>query len=200
MKPEDVRPERQGLSSLQSAIRRNQSGFTLVEALISTFILTIGILSLAAVYGQGIIANTATQYQYIAQAKAEEAMETIYAARDSRQVTWGQIQNECSSTTGTTGIFLCGPQRLLAPGPDGLYGTADDDATHPDVIIAGPGPDGILGTADDVVIPLSFMTREIQIQNVITDGSIRQITIIMRYQVGNLMRTYQLVSYISQFS
>jgi type II secretory pathway pseudopilin PulG len=184
--------------------RKNKPGFTLIETLVSILIITTGILSLAAVYAQGLAVNSKTQFDYIAQAKAEEALETIFAARDSGQITWAQIQNTCSSTTGTTGIFLCGPQPLLAPGPDGLYGTADDDATNPNVIIAGPNSSGVLGTTagtpapGDVVIPLTFMTREIQIASLVTDGSLRQVTIIMRYTVAGSPRTYTLVSCISQ--
>lgn len=179
------------------ALRSKQaSGFTLLEALIAIVILSFGILSLAAVYAQGIQTSFMTQMDYIAEKKTEEAVETIFAARDSGQLTWPSIQN-----VSNAGVFLDGPTPLLAAGPDGLYGTADDDPTNPVVVILGPGPDGILGTPDDVVMSLAGMTRTIVITDVAGEaGVLRQITITMNYTVGALQRQYTLVSYIQQFT
>jgi type II secretory pathway pseudopilin PulG len=181
--------------------RNPQKGFSLIEAMISIAVLSFGILSLAAVFAQGLTFSQATQSDYIAQKKAEEAVESIFAARDTQSASWTQIQNVSQG-----GIFLDGPQSMYAPGlTNGLVGTANDDTTHPDVVIVGPGPDGILGTSDDVVVPLSAMTRQIQIIPVVTaagavEPNVRQITVTMTYQVGALPRTYTLVSYISSFS
>jgi len=204
MKRKDLRRAGQNPRCARPGVRKKDLGFTLMEALISILVVMLGLLSLEAVYTQGLSLNTQTQYDYIAQAKAEEAMETIYAARDSNQVNWVQIQNGTGAVGGTTGIFLPGPQPLLAPGPDGIYGTSDDDPSNPNVIIAGPNSSGALCSSagipapGSVVIPLTFMTRQIQIANVVTDGSVRQITITMTYTIGSSVRTYQLVSYISQ--
>lgn len=175
-------------------------GFTLLEAMIAMVILSFGILSLAAVYAQGIQTASMTQFDYIAEKKAEEAVETIFAARDSKQLAWGNIRNVTGSGGGADGVFLVGPQPLLAAGPDGLYGTADDVVTQPDVVILGPGPDKILGTADDVVMPLANMTRTIDIQDIPGEPGLRQITITMNYTVGAMTRQYTLVSYIAHFS
>jgi prepilin-type N-terminal cleavage/methylation domain-containing protein len=174
-----------------------QKGFTLLEAMIAIVILSFGILSLASVYAQGIQVASLTQFDYIAEKQAEEAVETIFAARDSKLLTWTSIQNV---TGAGGGIFLVGPQPLLAAGPDGLYGTADDDALNPTVVIVNPGPDKILGTADDVVMPLTNMTRTITIVDVPGSTGLRQITITMTYSVGRMTRQYTLVSYIAQFS
>jgi hypothetical protein len=101
---------------------------------------------------------------------------------------------------GNDGVFLVPPQPLLASGPDGLYGTADDDTANPDVVIVGPGPDKILGTADDVVMRLTNMTRTITITDVLGETALRQITITVRYTAGSMSRQYTLVSFIAQFS
>jgi hypothetical protein len=183
--------------------RNNQKGFSLMEAMIAVLVLSFGILSLAAVFAQGLLFSEASQFDYIAQKKSEEAVESIFNARNTQAKSWAQIQNV---SAGGGGIFLDGPQPLLAPGlADGLVGTANDDATHPDSVIVGPGPDGILGTADDVTVPLSNMQRTIQIDPVQDaagniEPNVRRITITMTYKVGRLNRTYQLVSYISAFS
>ena len=175
-----------------------QRGFTLIEAMISIVILSFGVLSLAVVYSQGLFYANVTQIDYIAEKKAEEAVETIFTARDTGLLTWAQIQNAGGSTNG---VFLVGPQALLDPGPDGLVGTADDDATLPDSVIVGPGPDGVLGTADDDKTNLNpWMTRTIQIQDVSGESNLRQVTVTINYTVGRSHRMFTLVSYISAFA
>lgn len=186
---------------LHNLRRNNQQGFSLMEAMIAVLVLSFGILSLAAVFAQGLLFSQASQFDYIAQKKSEEAVESIFNARNTQATSWAQIQNVSAG-----GIFLDGAQPLLAPGlVNGLVGTAGDDAAHPDSVIVGPGPDGILGTADDVVIPLSNMQRTIVIAPVFDaagniEPNVRTVTITMTYKVGRLNRTYTLVSYISAFS
>jgi type II secretory pathway pseudopilin PulG len=180
----------------QRKISRHPAGFTLIEAMISIVILSFGVLSLAAVYAQGIMYASLTQYDYIAEKKAEEAVETIFTARDTKVLTWAQIQN-----TAQGGVFLGGPQPLLDPGADGLVGTADDNAALPDSIIIGPGADGVLGTADDKVVNLNpWMTRTIAISAVTGEANLRQITVTINYKMGRIQRTYTLISYISPFA
>ncbi len=84
-------------------------------------------------------------------------------------------------------------------------GTLNDDTAHPDVVIIGPGPDGIMGTSDDAVIPLSGMTREIQITTVVDNTgntvlNLRQITVIMRYMAVSGQKTQTFISYISPWA
>jgi type II secretory pathway pseudopilin PulG len=180
----------------QRKMSRQLAGFTLIEAMISIVILSFGVLSLAAVYAQGIMFASLTQYDYIAEKKAEEAIETIFTARDTKILTWAQIQN-----VSTGGVFLDNAQPLLDPGADGLVGTADDNIALPDSIIIGPGVDGKLGTADDVVVNLNpWMTRTIAMIPVAGETNLRQITITINYQVGRIKRTYTLISYISTFA
>jgi type II secretory pathway pseudopilin PulG len=179
---------------------KQQAGFTILEALIAIAILSFGILSLAAVYAQGIQVANMTQLDYIAEKKAEEAVETIFAARDSKILAWTNIRNVTGAGGANDGVFLVGAQPLLAAGPDGLYGTADDDAANPTVVIVGPGPDKILGTNDDVTMSLKNMTRTILIADVPSEPGLRQITITMNYTAGRMTRNYTLISYIAQFS
>src|SRR5260221_8543732 len=116
---------------------KHNLGFSLLEMMIAIAILSFGILSLAVVFSQGLLFSQATQMDYIAQKKAEEAVESIFTARDIQETSWPQIQNVSQG-----GIFLDGPQNLYAPGlNNGLVGTAGDDVTHPDGVITGPGPD-----------------------------------------------------------
>lgn len=175
---------------------RKQSGFTMIETMIAMVILAFGILSLASIFSQGLKASSQTQIQYIAQQKAQEAMESIFTARDTRLLTTAQINNVANG-----GIFMDGPQPLLASGPDGLFGTADDDANNPDSIVVAPGPDNMFGTADDIAIPLNpWMTRTIVIAPAANTANLKTITITINWTYQGRSSQYQLVSFISNFS
>lgn len=181
-------------------VMRRQSGFTLLEAMISIVVLSVGVLSLAAVYGQGIYYATQAQYDYIAEKKAEQAVEAMFTARDIKSLTWANIQNVSQG-----GVFLDGAQKMLVPGPDGLVGTQSDLGSADEVIITGPGPDKIFGTADDTTTDLNpWMTRTIAIAPVLVAGNaepnLRQVTVTINYKLGNMTHTYTLVSYISAFA
>jgi type II secretory pathway pseudopilin PulG len=170
------------------------AGFTLIEAAIAVVILSFGILSLAATMADSIAYMNGSQDDYIAQQKAEEGVESVFFARDSKLYTWAQIENASNG-----GIFLDGAEPLLHPGANGIVGTIDDETNNPDVILE-PGPDGILGTADDIKMPLSNFTRQILISNVAGEPNLRQIQVIIQYTAGRFQRKYTLTSYISAFS
>jgi prepilin-type N-terminal cleavage/methylation domain-containing protein len=175
---------------------RKQKGFTLLETMIAMAILSFGVLSMASFFSQGLQNSNRVQMQYIANEKAQEALETIFTSRDTQLLSFAEINNISQG-----GVFKDGPQPLLAPGPDGLVGTADDDASNPDVIITGPGPDGILGTTDDQSISLNpWMTRTIAIVPVNSYSNMVQITITVKYSYEGQVGQVQLVSYLSSYS
>lgn len=178
-----------------------QSGFTLIEAMISVLVLSFGVLSLAAVYAQGIFYANMSQMDYIAEKKAEAAMETIFTARDTKILTWNQICNKTGVSGASGGVFEDGPQPMIDAGPDGLIDTDDDNAAIPDVVITGPGADKTLGTADDDKVSLNpWMTRTVTIVPVAGETNLRQITVTIDFKVGKQHRTYSLISYISAYA
>lgn len=201
------------------ARRSGQSGFTLIETMIAMIVLTIGILALAAMLGTGLAYMTTSQYDYIAQQKAAEAVESVFEARDIGQTTWNTICNVgssvcCAGATGCTaaGIFLTGANPLCGAGPDGIIGTADDfngtscaggTLASPDAILV-PNNGGNLNPP--VAIPLSTYTRTITISSVtsstgVTINNLRQITVTINYSAGSFKnRSYTLNAYISNFS
>jgi prepilin-type N-terminal cleavage/methylation domain-containing protein len=170
--------------------RSNQAGFTLVETMFAIIILSGGLLALASAFAQGMVVINTTHYHQIAKEKASEAIESVFTSRDTRTITWAQIRNARNG-----GVFLDGEQQLRAPGNDGLVNTADDGVQETEVL---PGNDGRINTGDDVVFVLSMFTREIEITDIAQN--LRQIRVIVRYQVGHLTREYQLVAYISSFA
>jgi prepilin-type N-terminal cleavage/methylation domain-containing protein len=185
------------------------AGFTLVEVMISAAVLLIGLLAVLAAFGAVIASTQFSEQDMIAKQKALEALESIYTARNTQQVTFAQIVNVSSG-----GIFKDGYQPLLASGADGLLGTADDvnyPASGPcpsgPECIPLPGPDGILGTADDTYISLANFQRQILVSNVLEadgvtiDPNLKQITVNVQYfknQAGGT-RTYTVQALISAF-
>ncbi len=176
----------------------SSAGFTLIEAAIALLILSIGIMGLAAMMTNGIAFMGMSEADYIAQQKAEEAVESVFYARDSQLYTWSQIQNVSNG-----GIFQNGAEVLCDPGPDGIIDTADDNVNDLDAIYT-PGPSGTLDGADAVKQYLSNYTRTIAITNVVEPGVpttvLRQITVTINYKVGRFQRQYVLTSFICQWS
>jgi hypothetical protein len=171
------------------------AGFTLLEAMIAMCVLSFGILGLAAMMTDGVAYMNMSQADFIAQQKAEAAVESIFYARDSQLYTFAQIQNVSNG-----GIFVDGQNPLVDPGPDGIIDTADDYVNPVYDVIIAPGQSGILGGPDDIKMPLGNFTRQIIISNVANEPYLREITVIIRYTAGRFKRTYTLVSYISAFS
>ena len=92
--------------------RSADSGFTLIEVLISIFILTIGMLSLLGVFGLSMSATMTAQEDRIAKQLAQDAFESIYTARDTNNIPWSSIENVSG---GGTGIFVTGLHPLSKP-------------------------------------------------------------------------------------
>jgi len=172
------------------------AGFSLIEAMIAMVVLAFGVLGLAAMMTDGIAYMNMSQADFIAQQKAEAAIESIFYARDSKIYSWAQLQNVSTAP----GVFLDGPEVLCDPGPDGIVDTVDDNVNNLDVIWA-PGPNGILtDPANAIKMPLASYTRTIVIANVAADPNVRTITVTINYTAGRFKRSYTLTSYISRFS
>lgn len=187
--------------------RRNQAGFTLIETMIATLVLSIGLLGLAGILAQGLAYMNVSQYEYIAQQKASEAVESIFTARDQGQLTWTTICN-VSSTVCSGGIFLTGALPLCDPNTDGILGTQDDyvsgacpDAAHTDSVLL-PNSSGVFGTTP-VRMPLTSysFTRTITISAVTGVSNLRTIQVTIAYRAGRWpAMSYTLTTAISNFS
>lgn len=176
---------------------RDDAGFTLLETMVATLILVFGLLALAQAFVIGMTHMASSSYDVIAREKAREAVESVHTARDTRTIVWAQIRNVSNG-----GVFLDGAQALRGvPGSegDGLVNTGDD-AGLPEQVIVAPGEDQILGTDDDVEMPLTNFTREIEIRDIQNSPTLRQLRVIMRYRIGDQVRTYTLTTFVSSFS
>lgn len=176
--------------------RGDDAGFSLVESLVATGILGVGLLAVAAGFLQGMTLIKGSSFDILAREKAAETMESVFTARDTRTILWTQIKNVDGATGTDGGIFLDGPQPMKLAGVDGLVNTADDSNTIESIV--QPGLDGLLGTADDVRQGLSNFTREIEIRDV--SPTLRELRVIVRYRVGAQIREFVLATYISSYA
>lgn len=179
---------------------KKDAGFTLIEVLISMFILTIGLLSLLGVLGLAVSATMTSQEDGIAKQLAQDAFESIYTARDSANIQWTDIEN----TGGAGGIFITGFQPINQSGADAIIGTADDSGAGAQTLTL-PGPDGIVGTADDITMSLTSFRRQIVITDVVSGGSLvpnlKTVTVTIQYTTpqNRFAKQYVLSGFVSQY-
>ena len=166
----------------------------MLETLIAIVVLMIGLLAVLATFAMAIGNTTSVQHDSIARQKAAEAVESIYTARQTSQITFDKIQNVGAGT----GIFTAGFTAMTDPGPDGLDDTGDDVPAAP---VRLPGASGVItNTAADVLVNLGNFTRQIQIANVPGNPNVRQITVTVRYPVPQgWFKTYQVQALISSY-
>ncbi len=177
----------------------SDKGFSLIEVLVALGVLTAGVLGTAAVMSAGMQHLSSSPGDVIVTQKAAEAIEAVFAARDSHKLTWDEIQNIRGETGADDGIFQDGPQDLKYPGSDGLVNTGDDSDDIESIPL--PGPDRVFGTADDKDVSLRGYTREITIREVPdTGGQLRSIVVTVIYQSGSTRRTYTLTTFISAYA
>jgi prepilin-type N-terminal cleavage/methylation domain-containing protein len=177
--------------------RSTAAGFTMIETLIALVVLGVGVLGLAAMLADALAYMQDSQYQFIAQQKAEEAAEAIYTAKYTNSATFAQLSN--NTVANPAGLFLVGPTQLRIPGPDGLVGTVADGG-QPLAYIVYPGPDGKLGTADDILVPLGTFTRTIAISPVPGyTNNLNKVVITVNYTAGHIQGAYTLTTYVSAF-
>jgi prepilin-type N-terminal cleavage/methylation domain-containing protein len=193
-----------------------ERGFSLIEVVVSMFVLTVGMVSLLGVFGLAMASTQTSQQDMIAKQLANEAYESIVTARNTTQINWDAIQNNsgtqyCTTSPSPCGIFIgtaISPQfqPIYNAGADGIFGTADD-AVAGEETLQDPGPDGVFQTADDTFIPLTGYQRAIQIAPLFDSSgnliaTLRSITITVQYgtsQSEKTPKTYVLNAYISQY-
>jgi prepilin-type N-terminal cleavage/methylation domain-containing protein len=179
---------------------RADSGFSLIEVMISMVIMTVGLVSLLGVFGLAMASTQTSLQNSISKQIADEALEGILTARETQTISWGQIAN-----TGNGGVFLSGYQPVDCAGADGIIGTADDAACGPQTLTL-PGPDGIFGTADDILMPLTNYQRQIAITQALDSSgnpiqTLDSVVITVSYTNPQLKTTqyYVLSTYVSEY-
>lgn len=192
-------------------LNASQKGFSLIEVMIAAVVVTVALVALLGTLGVALAASQTAQQDMIARQLASEAMESVYAARNTSQLSFAQINNVSNG-----GIFMDGFQSAMCSGPDGIVGTADDSSCltpSGSVCPSGgakcmteAGPDGVLGTSDDIIQSLSNFTRQIRITQLLdTSGNqistLRSVTITIQYNVpqSSFPKNYAITEYVSSY-
>jgi len=181
----------------------NQGGFSLIEVMIAIVILSVGLLGLVGTFATALKSTVWAQEDLIAKQKALEALESIFTARNTQQLTFAQVANQ---SAGGGAIFTDGYTQMKAAGPDGLVGTGDDinfpaNGPCPAGVegIRLPGRDGILGNADDTCMSLREFSRQILIVPI--NANLKQITVNVQYLRPGMRtpRTYTVNALMSSY-
>lgn len=156
-----------------------QNGFSLVEAVVAIFVMTIGLIGTAAALSYAIYFGTISRNVTSAKTLITAQIEEIETLRNSRRIDFKQIANvgsvDNTDVAVVFGGFSTGFKELsVQPGPDGVNGTDDD--------LRRPGTDGTYGTGDDYDDPSlvrSGYTRQVTVTNL--SASMKKIEIKVRY-------------------
>jgi type II secretory pathway pseudopilin PulG len=174
--------------------KNNQSGFSYLEVIFAIMIMTVGVGAMLSAISLAMIRQAETSSKNTARQVTSSALESIFAARDLRNNNplnnWAALYND--TTVG--GIFKSGwtPVRLDA-GKDGVNGTADD--------ACATGQNCTVGAYTNTSPEMAGVQRQIIIADIPEAGipTIRKkrIQIDVRYNVGQQVRTEQIITLIT---
>lgn len=176
----------------------NESGFSLLEAVVAIMILSIGLIATAAAITYAIELGTTTRNMSNARAVIMSTIEEVESLRNSRRLNFLQIANvggvdNTGADRNFNGFSVGYKEVATQPGPDGINGTDDD--------LKDKGLDGIYGTPDDfdnVTFVRSGYVRSINIMPLASDPSIKKVEVKVRYySTGGKVGEISGVSYIN---
>jgi prepilin-type N-terminal cleavage/methylation domain-containing protein len=185
-------------NSSSSRVKRAETGFSLLEMVVAITILTVGLLGVASAIGYAMVASNRGRSITNTKLLAVSILEQMETLRNTGSLSFGQIANvgqvnNASATKPFLG-FPTGPQQVsINPGPDGMFGTADD--------LIDAGNDGTFGTSDDVVNPnlaVLGVTRQIQITSL--SGSLKKVEVTVNYSVSGSTQQLKAVCYLNDNS
>lgn len=153
-----------------------ERGFSLLEFMLAMMILFIGLLGISGVITVGVVKAMQSKEQTMANQLAREAIEAVSTARFLGTLQFNQVRNVSQG-----GVFLDGYQPIKTGGKDGLIGTSDDGVP---LTYTDPGPDNIYGTADDKITTFDNFQRQIVITDL--DAFLRSVTVNVRYTLNGL--------------
>ena len=111
----------------------SESGVTILEMVVAMLILTIGLLGLAASIGYAVTVSNKGRNISNGKLLVVSLLEQMETLRNTEELTFAQIRNQGQTPDdpGAPRPFAGFPTAFqslsMNPGPDGIYGTDDDD-------------------------------------------------------------------------
>jgi prepilin-type N-terminal cleavage/methylation domain-containing protein len=182
----------------RSGLQSPECGFSLLEMVVAITLLTIGLLGVASAIGYAIVASNHGRSITNTKLLAVSMLEQMETLRDTNNLTFGQIANvghvDDHGAVKVFAGFQPGFQQVSTnPGPDGIFGTADD--------LIDAGQDGNFGTVDDFVNPnfaLVGVTRQVQITDL--SAKLKKIQVTVDYAVTGGTKHLVVTGYLSDNS
>jgi len=161
-------------------------------------LLTIGLLGVASAIGYAIVASNHGRSITNTKLLAVSMLEQMETLRDTNSLTFGQIANvgrvDDHGAVKVFAGFQPGFQQVSTnPGPDGIFGTADD--------LIDAGQDGNFGTVDDFVNPnfaLVGVTRQVEITDL--SARLKKIKVTVDYSVMGGTKQLVVTGYLNDNS
>jgi prepilin-type N-terminal cleavage/methylation domain-containing protein len=154
---------------------RSEGGFSLLEMVVAIVIVTIGLLGVASAIGYSLMASNRGRNVTNSKMLIVSILEQMETLRDTGQLHFNEISNSQVVGSTFTGFPATFQPVSRTPGPDGVFGTADD--------LINAGPDGIYNTADDFSDPSLArpgVTRQILITTLPDNDYLKKIQVTLR--------------------
>ena len=160
-----------------------ESGFSLLEIVVAATLLLIGLLAVASAIGYAMIASNHGRQITNTKLLAVSILEQMETLRNTGNLTIDQIANvdDVDPDDSFPGFQPGFQQVSINPGPDGIFGTADDledvdGLTNPGFAIMG-------------------VTRQIQITKL--SDTLKRIQVTVKYPVNGQTRELTAVGYLN---
>jgi len=163
-----------------SSAFKAEDGFTMIEAIVAIFVLTIGLVGTVAAITFALEFGAISRNVGGAKQVIVASIEEVETLRNAQRLDYKQIANvgkvDNIDSPNQFGGFSTGFKQVSnVPGADGVNGTNDD-------LSSAPGNDGIYGTSDDIIDTTrvrSGFTRQITITEL--SLSLKKIEVKVKY-------------------
>lgn len=157
------------------AKRSTEAGFSLLEMVVAMVVLSIGLLGVASAISYALAASNRGRGVTNAKMLVVTALEQMETLRNTGQLNFNEISNDQQPGSTFRGFPSDFRDVSTVPGPDGVFGTADD-------LSVAPGPDGTYGTTDDtrdMTLARPGVTRQILITDL--NPILKKVQVTLRY-------------------
>lgn len=173
--------------------QQSENGFSLFEMVVAIFILSIGLLGVASAISYALLASNRGRSVTNSKMLVVSILEQMETLRDTGQLHFNEISNAQVVGSNFTGFPATFQPVSTIPGPDGIFGTADD--------LLDPGTGGVYGDGNDFTNPLLArpgVTRQILISTLPDNDYLKKIQVTLRYAVnGNESRDLVCSGYLN---